>query len=311
MISFVDHLISLGRENPSCQRHRSNEYARVVPPQEGVMACLRLWFVSCIALASGGCALPPQDPPSPDPEAVLDHFLCYLVTPALVLTREVILKDQFTVQGKPKPITVGKRTMLCNPVEKAFGDHRTARKKPEAHLVCYEIQPDDTPAAAVAIRNQFHRQPLNFQTDAARLLCLPSGKSRTQPAPGIPPGLDHFKCYVPQGMINVNNFAVGLQDQFLTKEKNFTVAFVTALCNPVEKAVLPPDIAQRRQRPGDIDEAIRAAPMLNGDAHLVCYGLEPIEYLEERVLITNQFERGAPIIATRTQMLCVPSTKRH
>lgn len=273
------------------------------------MACLRLWFVSCIALVSGGCAFLRQDPPPPNPEAVLDHFLCYLVTPAVVLVPEVILKDQFTAEGKEKAITVGKRSMLCNPVEKAFGDHKAQRKKPEAHLVCYEIPPDDTLAPAVAIQNQFHRQPLGFQAGVARLLCLPSGKSRTQSPPSIPPGLDHFKCYVPQQMVNVNNFAVGLHDQFL--RKNFTVAFVIALCNPVQKTVLPPDIAQRQQRRGGVDEAIRAAPLLNGGAHLVCYGLEPIEEVDEQVLITNQFERGAAITARRTQMLCVPSTKKH
>ena len=138
---------------------------------------------------------------------------------------------------------------------------------------------------------------------------VPSGKSRTQSPPSIPPGLDHFKCYVPQQMVNVNNFAVGVHDQFL--KKNFTVAFVIALCNPVQKAVLPPDIAQRGQRRGGVDEAIWGAPLLNAGAHLVCYGLEPIEEVDEQVSITNQFERGTSIAARRTQMLCVPSTKKH
>jgi hypothetical protein len=256
-----------------------------------------------------------QEPP-PKPETLLDHFFCHKVTHKFDDPPEVILRDQFHPL-ETKKVTVGERWLLCNPVEKTHNGHTFERKHENAHLVCYRI-PREPTDRTVTIENQMHERPRQLHVDKAYLLCLPSGKSETDERPTIPRGLDHFKCYTPQLTSGALNIPVTLLDQFITEPKQFTAISIALLCNPVEKTVV-----ERPDEPGQGPTAMRGDKLgesgkmspddLIKRPHLVCYELTPIVNFTKTVRIANQFElaESDPIVATGTELLCVPTTKHH
>lgn len=109
----------------------------------------------------------------PNPTRVLDHFRCYDIKP-LTVARTVTLRDQFKV-SKAK---VRRIVRLCNPVRK----NNEPVRRPQAHLVCYEIAEGTFAARPATVRNQFGQSPLRVRRP--HMLCLPSLKKLVHPATG-------------------------------------------------------------------------------------------------------------------------------
>lgn len=111
------------------------------------------------------------------PPRALDHFKCYQAEGEPVQAM-VDLKDQFNYESQVK---VYKPFVLCNPAEKKFATHENPIYYPNAHLMCYLMEPRPY-ETKVKTRNQFGEEELPILE--ADMLCLPSGK-KTQIA-GIP-----------------------------------------------------------------------------------------------------------------------------
>ncbi len=110
-------------------------------------------------------------------------------------------------------------------------------------------------------------------------------------------GLDHFKCYDVQQQQHFQPFEVRLRDQFETQ--TVRVLRPTTLCNPAIKCV-----------------GQDCTPILNPDAHLVCYetidaqGTPQFERLD--VIVSNQFGKDQRLtVWRRKNLLCLPSLKAH
>ena len=110
-------------------------------------------------------------------------------------------------------------------------------------------------------------------------------------------GLDHFKCYDVRLQQHFQPFDVLLRDQF--EGQAVRVLRPTTLCNPVVKCV-----------------GKDCTPVLNPDAHLVCYetidaqGTPQFELRE--VIVSNQFGKEQRLtVWRRKNLLCVPSLKAH
>lgn len=264
-----------------------------------------LLLVATMALVVGCGATKPSPGPEPleyNPETELDHMLCYEAASEPGFTAPgVVLFDQFEIKDD-KP-AVGKRTLLCNPVEKNRTNHKTKWLHEHAHLVCYNI-PTSAFEKAVIITNQFDEKPgRTVQIKSAYVLCLPTGKSKdVEKQPEIPAAkdLDHFKCY----NLDSDRFPLAeklkLRDQFV--KGLFDVGGRAALCNPVDKTALP-------KKP---DEKEQKFPRQHRDAHLVCYAVKPdgdAKVPPQTVRIHNQFEDSV-ITTGALKYLCVPSTKK-
>lgn len=98
-----------------------------------------------------------------------DHFKCYYVTGQPV-NATVGLQDQF--QQIPQTVVL-QPFGLCNPTRKYHKQKWTEVLHPDAHLVCYVIQPI-TFSKTVTTVNQFRREQIT--TTSADLLCAPSRK---------------------------------------------------------------------------------------------------------------------------------------
>jgi hypothetical protein len=110
-------------------------------------------------------------------------------------------------------------------------------------------------------------------------------------------GLDHFKCYDVRLQQQFQPFNVTLRDQF--EQQDVRVLRPTTLCNPAIKCV-----------------GHDCTPILNPDAHLVCYETADAEgtpQFEMRdVIVSNQFGKEQRMtVYRRKNMLCVPSLKAH
>lgn len=97
-----------------------------------------------------------------------DHFKCYHVEGQPVNVT-VNLEDQF----QKKDTVVMLPFALCNPTRKFHKDKWTEILHPEAHLVCYQIQPL-TFSTVRNTSNQFRKESIT--TTQADLLCVPSRK---------------------------------------------------------------------------------------------------------------------------------------
>jgi hypothetical protein len=210
----------------------------------------------------------------------IDHFQCYRSTPRKIKPRTVTLRDQFR-KSKARVIS---RLTLCNPVSKNGEGIQDKR----AHLVCYGIK--SKPAFQrrdVLVRHQFTKG-MRLRVVRPWRLCLPSGKSETDPKPTDIPKLDHYQCYLVKPLDRFKPRAVKLEDQFGAAKGRVGKAF--QLCNPVSK------------NGGDV---------LRPREHLVCHHLAARpEFDPRKVWITNQFERGRRIKAVRRESLCFPALKR-
>ncbi|MBI4675770.1 MAG: hypothetical protein HY741_29370 [Chloroflexi bacterium] len=98
-----------------------------------------------------------------------DHFKCYYVQGQPV-NATVDLKDQF--QQIPQTVVL-QPFGLCNPTRKFHKQRWTEVLHPDAHLVCYFVQPINFTKTVTTV-NQFRRE--NLTTTAADLLCAPSRK---------------------------------------------------------------------------------------------------------------------------------------
>jgi Beta-propeller repeat len=110
-------------------------------------------------------------------------------------------------------------------------------------------------------------------------------------------GLDHFKCYDVRLQQHFQPFDVKLRDQFETQDVR--VLRPTTLCNPAVKCL-----------------GQDCTPVLNPDAHLVCY--ETIDaqgapqFQQREVIVSNQFGKEQRLtVWRRKNMLCAPSLKAH
>lgn len=111
--------------------------------------------------------VPTRKLPHPKPQNT-DHFKCYFVE-GQALDIAVGLKDQFQQANT----IVMAPFALCNPTRKYHKDKWTEVLHPEAHLVCYQIQPLPHTATRDTV-NQFRKE--NITTTQADLLCVPSRK---------------------------------------------------------------------------------------------------------------------------------------
>lgn len=110
-------------------------------------------------------------------------------------------------------------------------------------------------------------------------------------------GLDHFKCYEAQAEDYFAPFKVTLRDQF--EKQDVVVVKPTTLCNPVIKCL-----------------GNDCTPILNPDAHLVCYETKDAagtpEFERREVIVSNQFgQEQRLIVLRRKNQLCLPSLKAH
>jgi hypothetical protein len=110
-------------------------------------------------------------------------------------------------------------------------------------------------------------------------------------------GLDHFKCYDVRLQQHFQPFDVKLRDQF--EEHDVRVLRPTTLCNPAVKCV-----------------GQDCTPILNPDAHLVCYETSDAEgtpqFQLREVIVSNQFGKEQRLtVWRRKNMLCAPSLKAH
>ena len=105
--------------------------------------------------------------------------------------------------------------------------------------------------------------------------------------------VDHYRCYDVDQHGSLDPHLVVLKDQFLSSERK--VLRITSICAPTLK-----------HRP-DIGEVIE--PQFP-DVHLVCYELEPTEFVGDDVEIRSQFGRARMTVA-KEETLCVPALKRH
>ena len=120
----------------------------------------------------------------------LDHFKCYTVDGQPVV-KVVQLQDQFDRLVGPnnfETVTQLQPYLLCNPVRKtvftgyvnplaaskAVRWNVTPIQHPEAHLVCYKIQPQELLPHSLVLQNQFG--PQFVATNLSDLLCVPSLK---------------------------------------------------------------------------------------------------------------------------------------
>jgi Beta-propeller repeat len=110
-------------------------------------------------------------------------------------------------------------------------------------------------------------------------------------------GLDHFKCYDVRPQQYFQPFDVRLRDQFETQ--TVKVLRPTTLCNPAIKCV-----------------GRDCTPVLNPDAHLVCYetadALGTPQFEQREVIVSNQFGKEQRLtVWRRKNQLCLPSLKAH
>ncbi len=132
------------------------------------------------------------------------------------------------------------------------------------------------------ISNQFGEQI--WQVKDGRYLLLPALKN----TPGTPPTANHYKCYDAIG--DSLNVPVTLIDQFGTY--SMVVTEVVLFCNPVEKCV----------------EGGSTYPIVESDAHLACYRLEPMTATNYTAVAYDQFGDWT-ITLEQPCWLCVPTLK--
>jgi hypothetical protein len=236
-------------------------------------------------------------PPAANPEAVLDHYLCYGIfrkepnDDFKLPNKKIELTDQFAEKATVK---IRERAYLCNPVTK---NHKKP-PFPQAHLVCYALRSSTSPIVRVRISNQFDpavKGKQEYQVKLRRELCVPSGKTTDLEAtPPIPQDVDHFVCY--SAAFTGLHTTVKLSDQFVKEPTTSAIRELTTHCNPTDKLIDSEEKATRK----------------HPEAHLPCYRANldlPVKD-PESVKIANQFETAIILVSVDSpERLCVPSTK--
>ena len=286
------------------------------------IACVT--FALCFLLAAAGSAIAQAAPDN-------DHFDCYYPGPQPLQTfspGSLVLEDEYFFPSSGTNHTTETVTGLvlyqfCNPVRKTLDGTVTPIQFPANHLALYHFLTNNQPITPppvpnIVVQNQFMPQQV-LQLGPAVVLAVPSGKEEATPAGAVPPvppiptNLDHFNCFLAQGLpIGAD---VGLHDQFdfinfvsLNSEAKVGAPFL--FCDAVQKDVCPATGC-----------VVTSPPDLN--AHLVCYHiaaaptpaatfLPPGSGPARTVFINNQFVATPPLTLTLHQgaedILCVPST---
>jgi hypothetical protein len=235
----------------------------------------------------------PTGAQQPDPEAVLDHFLCYNGGWAAP-PRSAVISDQFV---SDQPVQVLNGFMFCNPVEKTLDGETTPIQHPEAHLACYTITHEAVPSRTVSLLNQFGESSGGTFQRTLSPFCVPSLKSELGPPLGDPPEdvLSHFRCYT---LLSVSvdpvppPRTVGVRDQFGPTQVEVSTPWAPSfVCNPATKVV---------------DGVTH--PALYAFAHLACYSLAPQASATRTIFIRNQFGDASAALQQPT-LLCLPSLK--
>jgi hypothetical protein len=259
-----------------------------------------------VVLATEQCRK--EKPVGNDPEAVLDHFLCYAIVDnqmEFVGPQGLELQDQFFEELLPEKVS--SRDYVCNPTSKAEKPKDEKQPPPEGikprrlntHLVLYGINRTKI-TGQISVTNQLDKKPQLLTLIEQRFLALPSGKQIIKDMnklpknlPAVPTNIDHFKCYtVDQKKAPTYTRTYDVTDELYSDEiKAPRAAFV---CNPVEKHVKGEPPKTRSQT----------------FAHLACYVIASASR-RDTVRIVNQFEpKGSiPLDVDGPDFLCIPSTK--
>lgn len=228
--------------------------------------------LAAIVLAAAGTSGFAQTPPLP-----IDHYKVYNVEPGYPYFRPVMLRDQFGQH----PAQVLFLDRFANPVNK----NNEGMLDPILHYAWWRIDSPEPPRAAL-IGNQFG-QDQEFHIFDAVYLLNPALKHAQSPGEPLPIA-NHYKCYQAQGAPIQRE--VVLADQFGTRTA--MVLEPELLCNPTEK----------------ITDDGRVYPIIDPNAHLACYRIQPPMFYGIGAVIHDQFI-FADIRFKEDWLLCVPSTK--
>jgi hypothetical protein len=245
-------------------------------------------FVAALAIGAAPAGAQVQDP-----EAVLDHFLCYSASWTMP-PRSAVVTDQFV---SDQPVQVSNGFMFCNPVEKTLDGETTPVNQPDAHLACYTITHAAVPSRTVTLFNQFGESTGGTFQRTFSPFCAPSLKSELTPPVAAPPEnvLSHFRCHT---LISVSvdpvppPRTVDVRDQFGPTQVEVSTPWAPSfVCNPATKVV---------------DGVTH--PALHAFAHLACYSLAAHAPAARGVFIRDQFGDFATVLQQPT-FLCLPSLK--
>lgn len=228
---------------------------------------------------------------------VPDHYLLYQARASE--NESVDLVDQFT--GPITQHSVKNLALLGNPADKSFAGYDSGVEHPETHLTGYRVSRSGPPAnVVVTVTNQFGS--IDVRVGKPRILLVPASKSLDDddldPLDGIP--ISHFNCYETRLESSFSRLQVTVDDQFTQGDKVIGVTTPQLLCAPTEKT-----------------HDAQVFPILNDDAHLMCYraklhSSEPLNNIVDPVWVNDQFSFDAREIRSDTRkpvMLCVPSEK--
>jgi hypothetical protein len=226
--------------------------------------------------------------PSPTSTPNVPHFQCYEVHHKPLRIPNPNLVDQFG----PSTVKVGQPKRLCNPANKN-GEDPSAVNDPR-HLAGYKIHqttPHFAPVLGVTVTNQFGAQVVDILKP--EMVLVPSAKSLiAPPLPlGMPPGIEHFKCYRVRGRETVTQH-VTIQDEFTSSGPiTLDVKKPFRLCAPANKN----------------NEGI-----LDLSTHLMCYRVRRVSAFIEthKAFVNNQFNANDVFDTFRPTELCVPSSKQ-
>ena len=201
-----------------------------------------------------------------------NHYLVYEVPQTYLFAGHIILNDQFGSFTTPEVMF----DKFANPVSK----NGEPIFDPIAHQTWWTIfEPQSIWWATIV--NQFGQQ--RWQIKDGRFLVLPALKNQ----PGPPPPFNHYKCYDAVGP--EVNIPVVLVDQFGTRQMVATKPRI--FCNPVEKTV----------------NGIHY-PIVNPEAHLACYELQPPMPLGVPAIAYDQFGMW-DMMLLEPCWLCLPTIK--
>lgn len=155
-----------------------------------------------------------------------------------------------------------------------------------AHLTWYRGIQGPEPVRAVTLENAFGELKIRTATGAGVL--VPT-QQLAQASP-FPDRLDHYKVYRLADVLQVPSATLKLQDQFGSSEAQLQVPLFFA--TPVDK------------RHGTKQFAIQ-----NTRAHLLIVAVS-VRDLEEKVSVTNQFDKRTSVEIGRSVLLAVPSGVR-
>jgi hypothetical protein len=209
----------------------------------------------------------------------LDHFAVYPTVGAVPSVDVAVeLVDQFGGRGH----VVTSLNAFLVPTTK----NSEPINDPRSHLSLWTITEPTEPSREVVVDNQFGEQML--MVGAARYLLAPALKN-PQTGDERPDSIGHFKCYDAFGPLL--NRTVTLQTQFGAHAVNVVVPVY--LCNPAEKRL----------------ESGEVFPMMNPDAHLVCYDISSGSAQNMSVVVHDQFLEEGVNLELWPDFLCVPSFK--